>query len=559
MYLLMIDCFLTWYCVWVVVCGSDVCCCEIFGYLRCVVAWLFSSQICLSICYLLLILSMPSPSNSASPSHDPPSLYSDPPCSTDAATSAAFAPLGPLPGSNPSGLDGAPVHSFAAAVRLGGERHRAGGVSPPLPGVDHPPPSASVPSGSAVDPPSPPGSSAPMSELSLFCLLAKLWGDSVPLPLIISKTKLDWKHVRGPVDYIELGNGWILLKFSTVADREYVWVNRPWFVKGLNLVLSSWLPFFDPYSASITHIDQWVRISRLPWEFWDETTLTSLLQPIGSVIRLDPNTLLRKKGRFARVCVHVDVTKPLPGTLSIPTPLSQLAIPLTYEGLHEVCALCGKNDHILDLCPSLPAPPKMEVMVEQFQAHGLSDPTPYSDHPSGSTSSDKWIRISPKKRGRSSSTLPARHGPSHPSVGIKIVEPTSPTHFTPGASPVNHLDKGKGKLVSEPSVGVDLPPVCGQAEPVSAPAAAPEPSEVLPDPSPTASPLPLPSPTSVLSAAEVFSSPAASPGGSRAMELDDSEDFFRDLEDLEGPVGSTDSSKKRKLEEGEEFSSPSPL
>jgi len=330
-------------------------------------------------------------------------------------------------------------------------------------------------------------------------------------------------------------------------------------VKGLNLVLSSWLPFFDPYSAPITHIDQWVRISRLPWEFWDETSLTSLLQPIGSVIRLDPNTLLRNKGRFARVCVRIDVTKPLPGTLSISTPLSQLAIPLTYEGLHEVCALCGKNDHILDLCPSLPAPPKMEVMVEQFKAHGLSDTNPSADHPSSSTSSDNWIRISPKKRGRTSSTLHARQGPSRPSRGVKIVEPKSPTHLPPAAPSVHPLDKGKGKLGSDPSAGSELPSGCGQSGPVLVPSAAPEPTEVLPEPSSDASPIPMPSPASVLCAAEAFSSPAASPGGSGDMEMDDSEDFFRDLEDLEGPVDSTDSSKKRKLEEGEEFSSHPPL
>jgi len=72
-------------------------------------------------------------------------------------------------------------------------------------------------------------------------------------------------------------------------------------VKGLNLVLSAWVPYFDPYSASILKVDQWVRISRLPWEFWVEHTLTTLLKPIGEVIRIDHNTLLRKKGRFARV------------------------------------------------------------------------------------------------------------------------------------------------------------------------------------------------------------------------------------------------------------------
>jgi len=152
---------------------------------------------------------------------------------------------------------------------------------PPLPEVQVTPiapPDAAEEVGARSSAPAP--VSSQMTELVSLRLLAKLWGESVPIPLIISKTKLDWKHVKGMVEYIELGNGWVL-KFSTVSDREYVWFNRPWFVKGLNLVLSLWVPFFDPYSASIKSVDQWVRISHLPWEFWDEQTLTNLLTPFG--------------------------------------------------------------------------------------------------------------------------------------------------------------------------------------------------------------------------------------------------------------------------------------
>ena len=55
------------------------------------------------------------------------------------------------------------------------------------------------------------------------------------------------------------------------------------------------MPYFDPYSTSIVKVDQWVRISCLPWEFWVEQTLTNLLKPSGEVIRIDHNTLFRKK------------------------------------------------------------------------------------------------------------------------------------------------------------------------------------------------------------------------------------------------------------------------
>ena len=39
------------------------------------------------------------------------------------------------------------------------------------------------------------------------------------------------------------------------------------------------------------------------------------------------------------------------------------------------------------------------------------------------------------------------------------------------------------------------------------------------------------------------------------MDQDGEDDFFLELDDLDEPVMSTESSKKRKLEEGEEFSS----
>lgn len=48
-----------------------------------------------------------------------------------------------------------------------------------------------------------------MEELIALCLLGKVWGESVPLPNIINKTKKDWKFIRGHVSYVDLGNNWI--------------------------------------------------------------------------------------------------------------------------------------------------------------------------------------------------------------------------------------------------------------------------------------------------------------------------------------------------------------
>jgi len=92
-------------------------------------------------------------------------------------------------------------------------------------------------------------------DLSTISPFEKIWGDPIPFHLIRIKTKSDWTEVEGQVNYVDMGNAWILNKFSTVQDREFVWFNRPWFITGLNLVLRPWVPMFDPCSVFITNVD----------------------------------------------------------------------------------------------------------------------------------------------------------------------------------------------------------------------------------------------------------------------------------------------------------------
>lgn len=66
------------------------------------------------------------------------------------------------------------------------------------------------------------------------------------------------------------------------------------------------------------------------------TCLHDLLYHVGSIVRIDQNTLLCLKGKFTRVCVNIDITKPFPGSLNIIKGDISIRVPLIYEGLHEV-------------------------------------------------------------------------------------------------------------------------------------------------------------------------------------------------------------------------------
>ena len=196
--------------------------------------------------------------------------------------------------------------------------------------------------------------------------------------------------------------------------------------------------------------------------------------------------------------------------------------------------------------------------MEKFQAHGILDSSSPLVPSVSSDNAGKWIQISPKKRGRFFSPSHVKKVSPSSTTGIRITDPLHP----PLASQ-SLASKGKGKEVlgGEPSFANVLPPADLVPHSLSledaaievAPFAALEPTMVLPFLESTSSPPAALSPISVLSASEVFSSPAATPGEVDGMEHDRSKDFFIELADLDAPMGSTDSSKKRKLEEGLPF------
>ena len=74
-------------------------------------------------------------------------------------------------------------------------------------------------------------------------------------------------------------------------------------------------------------------------------------------------------------------------------------MPLIYEGLHEVCPLCGGESHLFQSYPQLPLSQKVEVPVEKFDAMGV---TPAqggsSSNPISTSTNDTWVTVSPKKR-----------------------------------------------------------------------------------------------------------------------------------------------------------------
>lgn len=76
-------------------------------------------------------------------------------------------------------------------------------------------------------------------------------------------------------------------------------------------------PEFDPLSDEIMTTPVWVRLSNIPVNFYDHAILMGIAGALGRSIKVDMATLKVERARFARVCVEVNLRKPLKGTVLI--------------------------------------------------------------------------------------------------------------------------------------------------------------------------------------------------------------------------------------------------
>ena len=107
--------------------------------------------------------------------------------------------------------------------------------------------------------------------------------------------------------------------------------NGPWFIAGHFLFIRPWEPFFKPDCASVSSIAVWVSLHALPMELYEVEVLKQIGEAIGRVLRIDSQIAMEAKGRYARLCIQLDITKPFINTVLI----GRFEQSVVYEGIRS--------------------------------------------------------------------------------------------------------------------------------------------------------------------------------------------------------------------------------
>ncbi|OMP01262.1 hypothetical protein CCACVL1_03127 [Corchorus capsularis] len=142
------------------------------------------------------------------------------------------------------------------------------------------------------------------------CLIVKLLGRNIGYKTLQVKVTSLWKP-RGHLELIELGEGYFVAKFSLEEDLQFALA------------------------------EAWVRFPELPTEYYDERFLLALGNTIGRAIKVDKTTHFASRGKFARVCVEIDLNKKLVPKVMVDDQWTRVE----YEGLPLFCFHCGYIGH----------------------------------------------------------------------------------------------------------------------------------------------------------------------------------------------------------------------
>lgn len=154
-----------------------------------------------------------------------------------------------------------------------------------------------------------------------------------------------WKP-NGEMDIIILDFRYYLIKFDNDIDQDKVLLDGPWIVQGHYLTVRRWLLHFRPSDDTIESTLAWVRFPELFMMYYNEDVLFALASRIGTPIKVDINTRLATRARFAKVCIEIDLTKSLDAKFC----LDDNCYSVEYEGIHTICFACGMYDHRTEQC-----------------------------------------------------------------------------------------------------------------------------------------------------------------------------------------------------------------
>ncbi|CAI0393265.1 unnamed protein product [Linum tenue] len=272
-------------------------------------------------------------------------------------------------------------------------------------------------------------------------LVIRLLGRSVSYTYLCSQIRWKWRP-KGSMDIMDLNNNSFLVTFSEDQDYLNALTGGPWVILDHYLVVHQWSPSFRTSDKPHKSVVAWVQLPELPVHFYHREVLFALGNLLGRTVKLDYHTEQLERGKFARLAVELDMSKPLATRIR----LDGFWQPVLYENLPDICFHCCRIGHLEQSCPYLPGS-LLPVGTTTANNVEVSQPPPSSPEPPAGYG--PWMQVTRKGR------KPNRKVAQNPN-------PTVAPSSNKGGSSGQPIPTVSAKSAGEPSKGMTVKPGKGK-------------------------------------------------------------------------------------------------
>ncbi|XP_038996336.1 uncharacterized protein LOC120120897 [Hibiscus syriacus] len=197
------------------------------------------------------------------------------------------------------------------------------------------------------------------------------------------------KQPIGNFNLIDLDNNYYLVKFENLEDYTRVLTDGAWMIYGSYLTVQPWSRNFTTSEKHPSQVNSWLRLPDLPYRYYNTVLIRTIPNTIGRVVKIDYNTKVGERGKFARIAVVIDLNKPLTPCMGIGDFIQKIE----YEGLQQICFKCGTYGHAKEAYQTNQKEKQMEITNTSHVIEEQSNFKNSKENPFG-----PWMVVQPRGR-----------------------------------------------------------------------------------------------------------------------------------------------------------------
>ena len=131
-----------------------------------------------------------------------------------------------------------------------------------------------------------------------------------------------------------------------MEDKNHIFDGRPYFFKSTRLFLRFWMEKFILEMEGFVHSPVWIRLYSLSQEFWLEEVMDDIRNNIGVYVKSLEATKQRRYTSYVCIYVYLNISKLLPGSISMEYHDEDSLQTIYYEHISFICRKYHEHRHL---------------------------------------------------------------------------------------------------------------------------------------------------------------------------------------------------------------------